>query len=295
MADRQEHQQEVRHFLQKELSIRNWTFSLPRGTGAETYVVQGNEQDYFVKVGAPVERYLAMAEIGLTPPVLAFGQLESGSSVIVQPMITGRRPSRRDYREQLENVATLVCKMHHAPYVKEILPPVPSSFHKDAGLRVLADLRQRWERYKPQVPKVAAFVDESLDCLTQQVNSLPGAGLVASHNDICNMNWLFASDGRIYIIDLNSMSLDDPALDLGALLWWYYPPELRGRFLEVAGYRYDDEFKFRMQIRMAMHCLHITLPREQSFDEFDPNEYEAWLSDFRAILSGEENPEGYGE
>ncbi len=293
MADRQEHQQEVRHFLQKELSIRDWTFSLPRGTGAETYVVRGNEQDYFVKVGAPIERYQAMAEIGLTPPILAFGQLESGRSVIVQPIITGRRPSRRDYWEHLEKVAALVCKMHEAPRVKEVLLPVSSNSHKDAGLRILTDIRQRWERYKPQVPKVAEFVDKSLDYLTQQVNSFPGEGLVASHNDICNMNWLFASDGRIYIIDLNSMSLDDPALDLGALLWWYYPPELRERFLEVAGYHYDDEFKLRMQIRMAMHCLHITLPREESFDEFDPNEYEEWLTDFRAILAGEENPQGY--
>jgi thiamine kinase-like enzyme len=295
MADRQEHQQEVRHFLQKELAIHDWTFSLPRGTGAETYVVQGNEQDYFVKVDAPVERYLAMAAIGLTPPVLAFGQLESGSPVIIQPMITGRKPSRRDYWEQLENVAELICKMHHDPGVKETLPPTPSNLHRDAGLQVLNHIRQRWEVYKPQVPQVAGFVDKSLDYITEQINLFPGEGLVASHNDICNMNWLFAPNGRIYIIDLNSMSLDDPALDLGALLWWYYPPKLRGRFLDMAGYRYDDEFKLRMQIRMAMHCLHITLPREQSFDDFDPKEYDEWLTDFRAILNGEENPEGYEE
>jgi thiamine kinase-like enzyme len=107
------------------------------------------------------------------------------------------------------------------------------------------------------------------------------------------MNWLFASDGKVYVIDLDAMSVDDPALDMGALLWWYYPPELRGRFLDIAGYHYDDEFKLRMQIRMAMHCLHITLPREESFDDFDPNEYEEWLTDFRAILNGEENPQGY--
>ena len=89
------------------------------------------------------------------------------------------------------------------------------------------------------------------------------------------------------------MSMDDPALDMGALLWWYYPPELRQRFLGIAGYRYDDEFKFRMRIRMAMHCLDITLPRERSFDSFDPNTYHESLTDFRAILNGEENPEGY--
>jgi len=44
---------------------------------------------------------------------------------------------------------------------------------------------------------------------------------------------------------------------------------------------------------MAIHCLNITLPREGSFDRFDPNTYPEALNDFRAILNGEENPEGY--
>ena len=88
--------------------------------------------------------------------------------------------------------------------------------------------------------------------------------------------------------------MDDPAFDLGALLWWYYPPDRRGRFLEIAGYRYDDEFKLRMQVRMALHCLNITLPRDGSFDRFNPESYNEALVDFRAILDGGENPQGYG-
>ncbi len=292
--DRHKHQQEVLGFLQKHLSIHNWNFSLPRGSGMETYFVQGNERGYFVKVGAPIERYLAMAEIGLTPPILAIGKLESGLPIIVQPLITGRRPSQRDYWDQLEKVAELIHKMHDHPQIRRILQPASSNLHKDAGLRALNHLRQKWERYKSQVPNVAEFVDRSLEDLAQQVNLFSTEGLVASHNDICNANWLFASDGKIYLLDFESMSLDDPALDMGALLWWYYPPELRQQFLDITGYRYDHEFKFRMQTRMSMHCLNITLPREQSFDSFNPNHYSETLDDFRAILDGKENPQGYG-
>ena len=269
MPDRQEHQQDVRSFLQKHLSIHDWIFSLPRGSGMETYFVQGNERDYFVKVGAPVERYMAMAEIGLTPPVLGFGRLESGLSIMVQPFITGRKPSQIDFCNQLQKVAALIRKMHH--------------------------LHQKWECYKAQVPTVAKFIDGSLEYLTQQVNLFSSEGLVASHNDICNANWIFTSDGKIYIVDFESMSMDDPALDMGALLWWYYPPELRQRFLDIAGYRYDDEFKFRMRVRMAIHCLSITLPREQSFDSSNVNNYSDSLNDFRAILDHQENPAGYSK
>jgi thiamine kinase-like enzyme len=293
MPDRQEHQQEVRRFLQKNFSIDDWRFSLPHGSGVESYFAQGNGQGYFVKVGVQAERYLAMAEIGLTPSVLVDGQLDNGLSVIVQPFMAGRRPSRLDYWDRLMKVAGLIRKMHHHPRIKKVLPMVSSNFHKDAGLRALNHLRQKWEHYKVQVPTVAEFVDNSFEYLTEQVNQFSGEGLVVSHGDICNANWLLASDGKIYLLDFESMAMDDPALDMGALLWWYYPPELRQRFLEVAGYRYDDEFKFRMRIRMAMHCLDITLPRERSFDSFDPSTYHESLRDFRAILNGEENPEGY--
>jgi thiamine kinase-like enzyme len=293
MPDRREHQQDVRGFLQKHLSIHDCIFSLPRGSGMETYFVQGNERDFFVKVGAPVERYLAMAEIGLTPPVQVFGQLESGLSIMVQPFITGRKPSQIDFCDQLQKVAALIRKMHHHPRVKATLQAVASNHHKDAGLRALNHLHQRWGYYKGQVPTVAKFVDGSLEHLTQQVNLFSSEGLVASHNDICNANWIFTSDGKIYIVDFESMSMDDPALDLGALLWWYYPPKLRPRFLEIAGYRYDDGFRFRMRVRMAIHCLSITLPRDQSFVSSNPNTYSETLNECRAILDYHENPVGY--
>ena len=293
MPNRQEHLQEVRRFLQEQLSIPDWSFSLPRGSGMESYLAQGNGQNYFVKVGVQVERYVAMAEIGLTPPVLLYGQLDNGLSVIVQPFIAGRRPSRLDYRNHLMEVAGLIRKMHHDPRIKKVLPALSSIFYKDAGLRTLDRLRQKWERYKEQVPLVTDFVDSSLEDLIQQVSTFSSKGLVASHSDICNANWLFVAKEKIYLIDFDSMSLDDPALDMGALLWWYYRPELRQRFLEVAGYQYNHEFKFRMRIRMAMHSLNITLPRARSFDSFDPSTYHEALRDFRAILNGEENPEGY--
>jgi thiamine kinase-like enzyme len=293
MLDRREHQQEVREFLLAHFPIQDVSFSLPPGSGRETYFVQGDWQRYFVKVGARVERYLAMAEIGLTPPVLCSGQLESGLSILVQPFMDGRNPSRVDYRHHLESVASQIHTMHNAARLREILGPCSSTLHKDAGQSALKALRRRWDRHRAQVPDDSEFVDGSLKELESEIGQFSSEGLVASHNDICNANWIFASKGNIYVLDLESMSMDDPAFDLGALLWWYYPPELRRSFLEVAGYPYDDQFRFRMRVRMALHCLSITLPREGSFDQFNPACYHASLDDFRAILEGRENPQGY--
>jgi thiamine kinase-like enzyme len=293
MHHRQEHQQEVLAFLQRHLSVHEWTFTVPQGSGMETYFAQANGERYFVKIGASVDRYLAMAEIGLTPSILLHGQLDSGKSILVQPFMEGHKPSRVDYRTRLRDVAEAVGKMHNHPQVKERLTAAPSNLYREAGSRALEHLRQQWEYYRAQIPSVADFVDRNLEEINQQISSFSSEGLVASHGDICNANWLFALDGKIYIVDLESMSMDDPAADMGALLWWYYPPELRQQFLDIAGYSYDDEFKFRMQVRMAMHCLSILLPRENSFDAFDPEHFDKSLEDFKAVMNGEENPQGY--
>ena len=293
MQDRQRHQREVRAFLQKHFFIRDWKLTLPHGWGNETYYATSNQQAYFVKLGVQISRYQIMASIGLTPQLLAAGSLDDGVSILVQPFITGRNPSPRDYQTHIEQIAGIIDRVHHNLAVQRVLPAVSSDLYSVAGSQALARLQQRWNFYRVQVPQVAEFVDESLSYLAGQVQLFSGIDLVASHNDICNANWLISSEGLFYLIDLESMTLDDPAVDIGAILWWYYPPELRPRFLELTGHADDEMFKYRMHVRMVMHCLAITLPREHSFDRFDPAAFPELLTDFRAILAKEENPQGY--
>lgn len=42
-----------------------------------------------------------------------------------------------------------------------------------------------------------------------------------------------------------------------------------------------------------MHCLNIVLPREESIDTISPDTFSESLNDFRDMLAGKENPEGY--
>ncbi len=295
MQNRQQHQQEVQAFLQQRFSNQPWELTLPKGSGHETYFAQCNEHIYFVKLGVQTTKYQVVASIGLTPQVLAVDSLIDGTSIIVQSYITGKSPSRNDYHIRLEQFALAIKQIHHNPEVKQVLPKVSSNLYSVVGLESLAHIQQKWERHKSKVPSVADFIDESFAYIRQEIKGFQGTGLVASHNDICNANWLISTDGQLYLIDLESMSLDDPAVDIGATLWWYYPPELREKFLIMTGYINDTAFEKRMQVRMAMHCLNIILPREESFDEFDADSFDESLTDFRAILAGKENPEGYDD
>lgn len=293
MQNRQQHREQVSAFLEKRFSIRHWTFTLPAGSGSETYFVHGDGLECFVKLGAQVERYQIMASAGLTPPLLAVGRLEDGTSVLVQRFVNSRKPTRKDFHAYLDRVASVIHKTHHDPNLRQILPAPRSDKYRDVAMESWARIQKRWECFKPQVPSSAGFVDESLAQIAEQISLVSGEGLVVSHNDICNANWLVTPNEQLYPIDLESMSLEDPACDLGAILWWYYPPATWQRFLEFIGRAGEPGFESRMRIRMSLHCLDITLPRDNSFDVFIPTAFDAALTDFRAVLGVEENPLGY--
>jgi len=48
-----------------------------------------------------------------------------------------------------------------------------------------------------------------------------------------------------------------------------------------------------MRIRMALHCLNILLPRKDSVDRFNAESFDDALDEFKAVLAGKENPQGY--
>jgi thiamine kinase-like enzyme len=291
--NRYEHQLEVKSFLQNQFNQRHWEFTLPHGYGNETYKAESQWDTFFVKLGSPVANYEAMASLGLSPQVITAGSLADGTSILVQPFLPGRIPNRQDFHIFLEQIAAMIGKMHHSDLMRNTLSAPFSEQYGQLGLRALAHVQQRWARFKSLVPAQAAWVDEKIAWLASQLRELQGSGTVASHNDICNANWMITPEGRIYIIDLDAMSIDDPAADLGAILWWYYPPGLRKRFIEHAGFSFDKPLRSRMRLRMAIHCLHIILPRAGSYDQFTPAQFPQALADFKAVVSGEENPQGY--
>jgi hypothetical protein len=293
MPARTAHQREIEGFLKSQMLFRTCTLTLPQGTGKETYIARSDAKDYFVKLNVDLARYEAVASCGLTPQVITRGILDDGTTVLVQPYIKGKSPTRKDYRLYLCTFATMIHLLHHDETIKHLLPAVIDESYRSAGLAVLDKINAKWFALRGLVPDSIAFIEESLEYLREQISGFSGSGLVASHNDICNANWLLSEDDQLYLIDLDSMSLDDPALDLGATLWWYYPPELRPKFLKATGYLNDAQFQNRMRIRMAIHCLNIVLPRPNSYDQFDPASFGENLVDFRAALAGEENPQGY--
>lgn len=293
---RTKHKTEVLSFMQKVFPNRGWEIRLPSdGTGQETYIATSQEGSYFIKLGAKTERYRVMSELGLSPRVVTTGQLADGTSMLVQEKVRGHRPSRADFHLHLEKFAGCLGKTHRSEAMQGLLPGKASRSYAEVGVEALQQVENRWKQFESQVPAPAGYVNEKLCALKDQMSQFVGNGLVASHNDVCNGNWLVSAEEEIYLLDYESMSLDDPALDLGAILWWYYPPEMRDKFIQIAGYTKDETLHTRMRTRMAIHTLNILLPRENSFDRFSAHTFEEALEDFRAVVEGKENPQGYSD
>lgn len=279
--------------MRGHFSHEHWEFGYPAGHGHETYLTYHQDESFFVKLGSQIERYRAIGSIGITPPILAEGLLEDGISIMGQKYILGKNPTRKDFHSHLAEFALTIKKVHQCAEIRKALPKAASDQFNSIGIMVLNDIQTRWEKYKPLVLDLEEMIDSAIAQLRDKVIRFQGSGLVASHNDINNSNWILSEDGKLFLIDLDSLSLYDPALDVDAILWWYYPPELKQEFLEIVGYAHNEEFSSRMQVRMAMHYLNTILPRENSFDSFDPDLFSEDLTDFKAIIAGEDNPQGY--
>ncbi|MEM8858970.1 MAG: phosphotransferase [Chloroflexota bacterium] len=284
---------QITDFLNDGFNHPHWHLQPTAGSGHESYFATAENRSLFIKLGANSERYKVMAAAGLTPEVLATGVFPNGRSIMVQPKINGRTPTPQDFQTHLPAFASVLARTHqNEALCDELVAPISESY-QDLAQIAFEQLVGKWRIYRSQLPQLAQTIDQKLDTLRQDLTNLEGGGTIASHNDICNANWLITPENKVYLIDLDSMSLDDPAVDLGALLWWYYPPEMRGQFCELAGYELDDQLKTSMRVRMAIHCLNILLPRKNSFDQFNPAAFETMIEDFYAVVDGKENPQGY--
>lgn len=215
MSDKHLHILEVQSFLRSNIAQEAWQVEFPAGSGHETYYASSVAGRFFIKLGAHTDRYQILAGLGLAAPVRMQGSLSDGTPILVQERIDGRNPSREDYRKYLAKFANVIRKMHQCRALINILPRIEPDTFAQAGLLMLDSILKRWEGIKKQVPAHITFVDNAIAQLETQVCNFNGAGLIASHNDICKGNWLVTPEGRLYLLYLDSMSRDDPALDIG--------------------------------------------------------------------------------
>lgn len=289
------HQAVITRFLGELHPQATWRLRSPSaGTQRESYFASSQHGVYFVKINANIAVYEIAAALGITPPIVASGLVADDATILVQQFIRGTPPVWSTFQNRLSDFAAIINTLHHAPSMRQAASQTQDTLAKTAT-RAVQHVIGRWQRYREQVPQLAGEVDMLLSKLASELSGLDEAAPVASHNDLNMSNWIVAESGALHLLDFDMLTLDDPAQDMGMLLWWYYPPALRSRFLELAGHEDSDVFRERMRLRMTLHSLSILLPREDSFDQFDGTRFAQRFGDVRAVYAGKENPRGYDD
>ena len=293
MTNQYSHKEEVEIFLQNRFHEENWTFLSTNGSGNEKYIAESNGTKYFVKLDVKIDRYEILSELGISPKIVNHGCLNDGTSVIVQEYISGHNPSPKDFQSHIYDVATILSNVHNNRKLQTVLKKDEINTCQEAALKAFYGIVERWEYNKKELVAYNGYIDDSLMQIKSNIRQIEGKNLASVHNDICNANWVISDNGFIFLVDLESMLIEDPSVDIGALLWWYYPYDMREQFCEIIKVDYNNELKNRMQLRMAMHCLNIMLPRLNSFDVLDLEWFAMFFDDFKAIMEGKDNPKGY--
>ena len=156
MQSRYKHLQEVTTFLQNHFARQDWQITRPpHGSEHEAYIAQDGTDTYFIKLDAQHPQTELMAALDLTPKVIVSGVLESGTTILVQAYVRGHMPSWQAFRQNLKSFALLLKKTHNNREIKGVLPEAASELYRDAGIRALDRILERWEPFRPQVPTLA--------------------------------------------------------------------------------------------------------------------------------------------
>ena len=208
MPERRQNQQQVLAFLQDYFATSDWEFSIPQGSGKEKYLARAatrhGESACFVKLDVNIPVYQTVASLELTPPILASGCLQDGTPLIVQPAVKGRQPTWQDFSIHLDLFASTLQRLHHSPELRSLLAAPASETYRAAGLQFLNNIHLRWEAVKSHFsPEIDSIVLDHLERIAAQLRAAPGGGLVNTHTDPCNANWLLPGAGRAhhFIVD----------------------------------------------------------------------------------------------
>jgi Phosphotransferase enzyme family len=203
-----------------------------RGGSAQAFQVARRVADWLERTGEP---------IGGARPLAHLPEVD----VLLYPFIPGRQLTaglgRGDdgvLAERLVRAGMILRALHTAP--PELAEGLPASTFDDAAKEV----HKAAGHIRFLVPATGANLDELLERSRKLHAGLPGEADVFTHADY-KADHLLATPGRLTVIDFDTCSLADPALDLGKLVadlhFWAFrgrtvdPEEARASLLDGYG------------------------------------------------------------
>lgn len=218
-------------FVRDVLPGTGWRVSEVRGSmGVTRLAVRGDEAVAVKLVATPLEVLSRLADLGVTPPIVANG-VHEGRAYVVQRVVDGPHPDHAWFDGNLASWADLVGRYLHDEPLQRLLAARPGDWRLTVPDAVTMIDSQ-------PAPTSAPLRDHGLQFQLQrwreQSADLPQLALRPIHPDPHWHNYVVAG-GRPYLLDWDLVDLSDPLRDVGSQLWGFLPQPRWAEFLRRVG------------------------------------------------------------
>lgn len=208
-----------------------WAVSEVRGSMGTTRLAERGSETVAIKlVETPVEILTRLAELGVTPPILATG-LHEGREYVVQRAVDGPHPDHDWFAGNVPCWAELVGSYLNDEPLHRLLAASPGTWRL-AVPEAVAMIDSQPE------PTSAALRDHDvgrgLERWRRQSTELVRLPPRPIHPDPHWHNYVIA-DGRPYLLDWDLVDISDPLRDVGSQVWGFLPETRWPEFLDRVG------------------------------------------------------------
>lgn len=192
------------------------------GSTGRTFVARRDNAAVFVKLGPVHPAFERLADLGVTPPILACG--DDGEGFTIFRYVEGVVPDRIWMGEHADLMVDILNVVQQDEVLTDVLAsdaPVPTLGEHLAA--VVARLTERVKRASAPVFQ-SPGIEVTLERLRTAPHPVDNVPLVPTHTDPSPPNVLVTPE-RTYLVDWDGIRLSDPLRDIGLLLWWFVPHE----------------------------------------------------------------------
>src|SRR5690625_2679483 len=223
----------------KQAIGEGWEFSSAGGLTGNAYIAKRDDERLFLKRNSSPFLAVLSAE-GIVPQLVWTKRIKNGDVITAQKWLDGRELYPQEMQDAL--VAKKLRQIHRSSELLHMLMRLgiePTSPIKNFETTA----QQITERNLHQVHD---YIDCSLQFLQTFLSDVVGYEQVVCHADITHNNMMFSKDGSLYIVDWDQAMIADPAIDFGAILYYYVPEAKWEHWLNHYGLKKDDSLIKRM-------------------------------------------------
>jgi len=227
------------------MSEDGWEIVPAGGVTGEAFFAFHNDEKLFLKRNSSPFLAVLSAE-GIVPKLIWTKRLENGDVITAQHWISGRKLEPFDMSS--EKVAKMLKKIHSSKPLLKMLrrigksPAYPEHLYYEID-HLLFNVKED------------STIKSALQFLKERLPSVKVSNWSVCHGDVHHNNWMMTEDNQLYLIDWDSATIGDPALDIGPLLYWYIPESEWGSWLKKYGLPLTNDFLKRMEWYVVYQSL----------------------------------------